>query len=100
MRISDWSSDVCSSDLWESDEDYEIAYAALEAMDVQHFAERDVRSLSGGERQRVAIAAVLAQQTPLLSFDEPTNALDLARSEEHTSGLPSPMRNSYASFLL
>lgn len=63
---------------WESAEDYEIAYAALQTMDVQHFAERDVRSLSGGERQRVAIAAVLAQDTPLLLLDEPTNALDLA----------------------
>lgn len=63
---------------WESTEDYEIAYAALQAMDAQHFAERDVRSLSGGERQRVAIAAVLAQQTPLLLLDEPSNALDLA----------------------
>jgi iron complex transport system ATP-binding protein len=48
------------------------------ALDVEGLAERDIRSLSGGERQRVAIAAVLAQDTPLLLLDEPANALDLA----------------------
>jgi iron complex transport system ATP-binding protein len=63
---------------WESDGDYAAAHAALQAMDVDALAERDVRSLSGGERQRVAIAAVLAQDTSLLLLDEPANALDLA----------------------
>jgi iron complex transport system ATP-binding protein len=63
---------------WESDADYAAAYAALQLLDAAHLAERDVRSLSGGERQRVAIAAVLAQDTPLLLLDEPTSALDLA----------------------
>lgn len=63
---------------WESDDDYAAAHSALQAMDVDALAARDVRSLSGGERQRVAIAAVLAQDTPLLLLDEPANALDLA----------------------
>ena len=63
---------------WDSDADRAVAMAALADMDAQHLAERDVRTLSGGERQRVAIAAVLAQQTPLLMLDEPANALDLA----------------------
>jgi iron complex transport system ATP-binding protein len=63
---------------WDVASDYSAARAALEALDVADLAERDVRSLSGGERQRVAIAAVLAQETPLLLLDEPANALDLA----------------------
>ena len=63
---------------WESDGDKQIAHAALARLDVAHLVQRDVRSLSGGERQRVAIAAVLAQDTPLLLLDEPANALDLA----------------------
>ncbi|RQO35929.1 cobalamin ABC transporter ATP-binding protein [Herminiimonas sp. KBW02] len=63
---------------WESDADYVAAHTALQTMDADMLAERDVRSLSGGERQRVAIAAVLAQDTPLMLLDEPTSALDLA----------------------
>src|SRR3546814_5214436 len=51
MRISDWSSDVCSSDL-----------------------------LSGGQRQRLAIARAILRDAPLLLLDEATSALD-AESE-------------------
>jgi iron complex transport system ATP-binding protein len=63
---------------WEGSDDHAIAMAALTSMEVAELAQRDVRSLSGGERQRVAIAAMLAQDTPLLLLDEPANALDLA----------------------
>ena len=63
---------------WESEADHQIAWDALQKLDVAELAQRDVRTLSGGERQRVAIAAVLAQDTPLLLLDEPANALDLA----------------------
>ena len=63
---------------WEGSDDHQAALNALAAMEVADLAERDVRTLSGGERQRVAIAAMLAQDTPLLLLDEPANALDLA----------------------
>lgn len=63
---------------WEGSDDHQAAMRALEAMEVADLASRDVRTLSGGERQRVAIAALLAQDTPLLLLDEPANALDLA----------------------
>jgi iron complex transport system ATP-binding protein len=63
---------------WEDSDDHAIAIKSLEAMEVSELKSRDVRTLSGGERQRVAIAAMLAQDTPLLLLDEPANALDLA----------------------
>ncbi len=63
---------------WENSDDHRIALQALASMEVDDLAGRDVRTLSGGERQRVAIAALLAQDTPLLLLDEPANALDLA----------------------
>ena len=62
---------------WEGSDDHLAAQAALAQMDMAELAQRDIRSLSGGERQRVAIAALLAQNTPILLLDEPTNALDL-----------------------
>src|SRR3546814_1090853 len=53
MRISDWSADVCASDLG--------AYP---------------NEVSGGQQQRVAIARALAMNPDGLLFDEPTSALD------------------------
>ncbi len=69
---------------WEGEADQGAARTALAAMEVDHLAQRDVRTLSGGERQRVAIAAMLAQDTPLLLLDEPANALDLAHQSSVT----------------
>lgn len=63
---------------WEGDADRDAALAALGAVGLTGFEARDVTTLSGGERQRVAIAALLAQDVPLMLLDEPITHLDLS----------------------
>lgn len=52
------------------------AEAALEKMQLQSLRHRPFTQLSGGQRQMVLIARALAQNTPMLLMDEPTNGLD------------------------
>jgi len=64
---------------WESTADIDLARAALARFGLEGFAARDVRTLSGGERRRVALAALVAQEPPLLLLDEPSSHLDLGQ---------------------
>src|SRR3546814_7050334 len=94
MRISDWSSDVCSSDLREPDP--QEAYRERQADPVGRRISADGRHRllgrdredQGGETRRHLFDAERRQQCRLL------------RSEEHTSELQSLMRISYAVFCL
>lgn len=52
--------------------------AALEAVGLTAVAERHPYDLSPSERKRVALAAVLAMETPILVLDEPTTGQDYA----------------------
>lgn len=50
--------------------------ALLEMLNLQDFRDRYPKDLSGGMRQRVAIARVLALDSPIMLMDEPFGALD------------------------
>ncbi len=60
-----------------SEQDWRSVREAMEAVAVQHLADRSISELSGGERRRVVLAQALAQETPVLLLDEPTTHLDI-----------------------
>src|SRR3546814_1391806 len=102
MRISDWSSDVCSSDLvsflaseCDGGADAGVCLSALR----HHGEGRGVPAgapLAGHRRNR---GMVLAPRAGRLEHLRAGRLLrDLPRSEEHTSELQSLMRISYAVF--
>src|SRR3546814_1093992 len=121
MRISDWSSDVCSSDLWRDSSGGECGRAhacrtGLARADRNLCAQawhgcRTVssRSANGGWERRTSgvrpgkpIHRKHNSKGGALkgSLRRPYSETCLARSEEHTSELQSLMRISYAVFCL
>src|SRR3546814_1634317 len=103
MRISDWSSDVCSSDLGPHtgrDAAADIA-ARLERRVLTDLRDRDLGQ--HGEVGEGRAAHVMEDRLPLVAEAAGAvrhHALALGRSEEHTSELQSLMRISYAVFCL
>src|SRR3546814_8592175 len=107
MRISDWSSDVCSSDLGDL---IHVAPNALQRLTAiqQLFAQfaidrrgnADVsphKSHGPGRRGHAALFCAMADHGQF-GFGRPK--IKAMRSEEHTSELQSLMRISYAVFCL
>ncbi len=56
--------------------DRSIIEESLQLTGCTDFMDRQICSLSGGERQKVFIAAAIAQDTPIILFDEPLSHLD------------------------
>lgn len=64
--------------------------AALSAMDLSDYRQRQPQFLSGGEKKRVTIADILAMEPDLILLDEPTASLDpenVVRLEETLQAL-------------
>src|SRR3546814_3991601 len=119
MRISDWSSDVCSSDLYLVGS---VDLAGTDGLDhVGHRVQGHRARAAGVDDQvadvvdRAAVRGLRAHQHVDLAVAEAVAGGDLAphllhhhvgdlargqRSEEHTSELQSLMRISYAGFCL
>src|SRR3546814_3066575 len=104
MRISDWSSDVCSSDLIEHyhqaialvvAESFEQARAAAGLVRVQYR-----RAKGSFDLAKSLDSAVKPPPAFGTEADTRFGDFDAARSEEHTSELQSLMRISYAVFCL
>src|SRR3546814_4930227 len=127
MRISDWSSDVCSSDLLPppkatilsarriSSRGGQTQFASTKAA-YEHLADDDKEFLKNLRVIHTVTAAVreffrpedlddarraLRQEHPLIwTRLDGTRSMIIGRSEEHTSELQSLMRISYAVFCL
>src|SRR3546814_7412321 len=106
MRISDWSSDVCSSDL--------LIFRALLTIDgvltgiqpdfdlsgaMTRAGLRVARARLAPDRLQASVQALMWEMLRL-GDDAPRLIHAAVRSEEHTSELKSLMRNSYAVYCL
>src|SRR3546814_7565659 len=109
MRISDWSSDVCSSDLplteWNAEAGTVSYYDPEDGQDVT------VSILSGGAKLQwkvdwamrwvaLGVDYEMAGKDLIDSVTQSSKIARILRSEEHTSELQSLMRISYAVFCL
>src|SRR3546814_7111176 len=98
MRISDWSSDVCSSDL----------VCGLDLVWLQFSGLGHQRSRFSVDDERIDLVGTIRIAARVHDRDRISHSpIDLLlfnfeniafRSEEHTSELPSLVRNSYAVF--
>src|SRR3546814_9846611 len=115
MRISDWSSDVCSSDLEKNrfipEESGRLLTAFLERFFTRYVGydftaglEEELDDVSGGRAQWQAVLdrfwRDFKPRTGEVMEQKPSEITAALRSEEHTSELQSLMRISYAVFCM
>src|SRR3546814_1617804 len=104
MRISDWSSDVCSSDLQRQPLPHHVHENGDDQPRLQHHEYEDQRpsehTLHVKIIDHVGHRAQHEEIAPHFQIDADRVMAVAMRSEEHTSELQSLMRISYAVFCL
>src|SRR3546814_4256810 len=109
MRISDWSSDVCSSDLKAARSRFRLPvlspddFPLIKAGELPIAFEMPAEKLSkmfGSARYAISTEETRYYLNGIFFHVLEDELLAVARSEEHTSELQSLMRSSYAVFCL
>src|SRR3546814_6865115 len=110
MRISDWSSDVCASDLSSTDPNAPSEACATACAGTRAAATGSWEAICGSSSGHAAYTnGPDSQRNSMSPWRSGANAIDApvppssrssTRSEEHTSELQSLMRTSYAVFCL
>src|SRR3546814_1148227 len=103
MRISDWSSDVCSSDLARNRRPHaahhsNVTRLTIDILDDDTLAEAGRKIAQDGALDLLIVATGLLHRRTDIRPEKSLRQLE--RSEEHTSELQSLMRISYAVFCL
>src|SRR3546814_5151434 len=100
MRISDWSSDVCSSDLVSKTPNAPAPLACGWRSGTFSRLKCAICSRKCTSWSRMGPSAPIVSELRSLGAGAPVLIVDPTRSEEHTSELQSLMRISYAVFCL
>src|SRR3546814_3141239 len=109
MRISDWSSDVCSSELRSPEHSFLRPDRRAAAQGIAHLLPPLQRHAFGQPARHLILhdASLIrrhGRQSALTTaggaLPSPSRCANICRSEEHTSELQSLMRISYAVFCL
>ena len=66
---------------WPRKKDWDFVNHALETVEIQNLASRQISQLSGGQQQRMFIARAIAQESELMLMDEPLTGLDTPSQE-------------------
>src|SRR3546814_5117926 len=101
MRISDWSSDVCSSDLSFASSRIAGILASIDAANpIKDASDARSRLNEFTQDKSYSLGKVRIDLPYIQISSMPGKFKDYVRSEEHTSELQSLMRISYAVFCL
>src|SRR3546814_12635305 len=103
MRISDWSSDVCSSDLAlltnaqaaSNDRQWTTAYAIASRVDDAYAAGTDIRDQSLGERDDYTSLVWLAGTTAYYELKRPKDAMAMFQRSAEAACSPLPISMGY-----